>query len=412
MKDYFDEREYIFEKIYFRYRQAYYKGRGVMTWKPNKGFHVEAFLDKNGSIPTKEIYLGGGYVLEQKDKSTIYLKPQAYNKAVIPDVPIKSNMHLFINNRLSITVDQVFFFLREAISNNTNLFSGSALYHLVKKPIFPDCFTSKTTINDQLPIEERTSRTAILNKNPSLWGYMKSEDTLKLNWLFPSSDWTKKDCWYFPEGARYALSILLGQNIQLLQQAMSIGPYTRIGKQKYKSAKKLKSYLLLVQNNQELRKKDFISLAKFFTKERNSTKARICRNIFSQMVDASQQLTFEATQLLLGTIIEGVLRTLYNHPFIPKGKNTFNRNACMTQFQKTYLSAEWCKACDKAMRIFKEIRHRNAHPDWIITPGGSLSPNMITKNIQDMAFLSQFYGYMIKALAGFLELKPNFKNLF
>jgi hypothetical protein len=63
---------------------------------------------------------------------------------------------------------------------------------------------------------------------------------------------------------------------------------------------------------------------------------------------------------------------------------------------------------NRVKREYFYLRNRNAHPDWLFSQGGSLSEEEQAKSLDSMIFLSRFYGYMILALAGFRDLRPNF----
>ena len=54
------------------------------------------------------------------------------------------------------------------------------------------------------------------------------------------------------------------------------------------------------------------------------------------------------------------------------------------------------------------MRHRNAHPDWLTIRGGALEEPSLERSLDDIVFLSAFYGYMVRSLAGFKDLKPRF----
>ncbi|MEA5510200.1 hypothetical protein VB715_10545 [Crocosphaera sp. UHCC 0190] len=85
----------------------------------------------------------------------------------------------------------------------------------------------------------------------------------------------------------------------------------------------------------------------------------------------------------------------------------------LKRFRDNYLSRDWksfCKQDGKIIKIYRDLRHRNAHPDWLFTQGGYLSKEQMEKSLDDMIFLSRFYGYMILAIAGVKELKPEFPS--
>lgn len=381
-----------------------------MTWEPDVGFHIEASSSRNGTIDPKKITFGGETV---ETIPNILLKPQGYDRAVAMPVTPINPLTIFLSKRLSVNCNRVVFFQNSRPSLNTKDFRASAVYNVGGNPVFPDSLYTETHIkykNGDRKIASSAARTAIWYEDPqgkNLSGHMISKDTFNLNWVFPNENYTKKDCWNWAESFRYALSILSGQTVQLLQREMEIGSYKRTEKKKRKFAKTLwplKPFPYAYQ----LHKEYLIKLAEFFSSE--SKESYVCRNIFNQMANASQQQTLEGAQLLLSTILEAALRTLYNHPFSENSKDTFKRSKCMNQFKKAYLGTEWSEDCKKALDVFERLRHRNAHPDWLISESGTWSSQALEKDLDDMVFLSQFYGYMIKALAGYKNMQPNFRH--
>ena len=404
MTTYFEEDKYLLEEIFFRFDGASYRGRGTMTWKPDVGFHIEASLDRYGKPLPEKISLGGGSAIKAMDAPSILMKPHGYDKAIAPNVSSIDDLNILLNRHLSVDFDRVFFFLHSQPFKNTQKFAGSALYNIAKKPILPDVLRSETRINNDV-IKYSSSRRAIsheASQKQTLSGHMITDDTLDLKWVLLPPHWTKRHCWQWAESVRYAISILLGQTAQLLQRETTVGPHRRIEQRKRMLAKSLWP-LLPFADNHLLHKNDFVQLTEFFT--RDSTEARICRKIFDQMAEASRQQTLEAAQLILSTILEAVLRTLYK----TKKTRGFPKKY-ITQFRQQYLSQEWSQACDRALDVFADLRHRNAHPCWLTSESVNWTTESFEKDLNDMAFLSQFYGYMIKALAGLKGLQPTFKN--
>ena len=397
MIDYCDETKYILEAIFLRYKDASYRGHGIMTWKPDVGFHIEASANKNGATKSQRITFGGE-TLEVIPR--ILLKPQGCDRAIaFPSIPINP-LDLFINKRISIQCGRVLFFQHSQPLPQKNTI-GAARYHLIKKPIFPDSLTTETCIAGR-KIKSRFAREAIWHedtKGLNLSGHMVTDNEFQLNWVISGKQWTKKDCWNWAEGAQYALSVLTGQTGEILQRENEFGSHKRTERRRRILAKSI-PFLLFPQNHL-LSKTDFIQLSKFFSGE--SIKVHICRKIFNQIVDASQQRTLEGVQLLLSTILEGVLRTIYNTQ-----KTTKFPKKYMTQFMNYYFSPIWDSTCDRALRVFNKMRHSTAHPIWITTNSKLWSNEQYEKELDDMAFLAEFYGYMIKALAGYKGLEPNF----
>ena len=152
----------------------------------------------------------------------------------------------------------------------------------------------------------------------------------------------------------------------------------------------------------------FVRLADFFA--RNGRESMICRNIFDQMVASVRQRNVQAREFLLSTILEAALRNVFKIPFTPgKRLNDANISHLLSKFANDYADpTKWREARKRAEASFRSLRHRNAHPDWLLGEGGELPISEAEKSLDDMIFLSKFYGYMILALAGFRDVDPTF----
>ncbi len=162
------------------------------------------------------------------------------------------------------------------------------------------------------------------------------------------------------------------------------------------------------ENLSALKVVDFVVLLPFMKENsEDGNNVRVCKSIFNQLIEASRQRTHMGQELLISTILEAALRTIGRHPF-KEGDKSWGLRKSMIKFRNNYLSDKWIIPCDKAIRAHIYLRNRNAHPDWLISPGGSLSEEELSKSLDDMIFLSRFYGYMILALAGYKNLEPEF----
>ena len=158
----------------------------------------------------------------------------------------------------------------------------------------------------------------------------------------------------------------------------------------------------------QFNKDSFIQLTKFFVRKNQNTE--ICWSIFRRLHEVSEQETWESQELLMATTLEAALRTLDNHPF-KGGDYSWKVRQSLSSFQNQYLGGKWDVACKEVLQIRDRLRNRNAHPDWLTHPDGSFSSEEWQQSIQDITFLSRFYGYMILALAGFKDLEPLFPNV-
>ena len=155
-------------------------------------------------------------------------------------------------------------------------------------------------------------------------------------------------------------------------------------------------------------KQTFFHLADFFARE--EPHAQICRNIFDQLAEAARQRSWQAQELLLATILEAALRNVFNKPFTRKKQlGKFDISNPLSKFVGLYLDgSKWRGARKRAEAAFHRLRDRNAHPDWMLQDKGERPIGDLETSLDDMIFLSKFYGYMILALAGFKDQEPRF----
>jgi hypothetical protein len=402
--DYFKEAKYILELLYFHYRGNRYQGHGIMTWNPDEGFHLEAFLDKQGKTLSK-IELRKVGLIRKSNVCSIRMRPQGYDWAIAPNVVISDSNELDIShNRLSIDFGRVIFCQSILPIVDNSLWIGSALYETKSYLSLSDAVHTEIQINEQ-PIGTTWRASGILyedNRQQKVIGHLVDKNQLKLYWQLPKNSWSKAESWRWAIAIQDALSIWYGETLWLLQCEVSRSSkkYTEL-RQKVK----LTSLELLSPcSTHPLDKQAFISLVEFFA--RNSPYTGICRRIFWQIVEASRQQSWQARELLLSTILEAALRSIEKHPSQPNDK--WNVEGGLKRFREKYFPREWKPYFKQAFKAFEALRHRNAHPDWLFSQGGSLSEAEQVQSLDNMILLSRFYGYMILALAGFKNLDPIF----
>jgi hypothetical protein len=375
-----------------------------MTWNPDEGFHIEAFLDREGPPLPKEIPLGKVGIPRKRGFCSIRMMPTVFDWAIAPKVRLTDRHDVLVHKRLSINLSRVIFSSSWRNNNGLN-WCGSALYETKRHLAFPDGVDTEVRINNQ-KVESKSEASGIWyenKQNQRIIGRLIEDRYLELHWAFSKPLWSKTDSWQWSEAAQYALSIFFGETVWLLQREVRRGAKRYIEVRKRESLNSLS--FSLFDNQRMLDKKVFIQLTEFLV--RNKPHATICRNIFTQMLEASRQQTWQATELLLSTILEAALRSVDGHPFRPND-NSWKVGKSLTQFFENYLSDKWTPLRSAVMKAHTYLRDRNAHPDWLFSQGGYLSEEEMEKSLDAMIFLSRFYGYMILALAGFKELEPRF----
>jgi hypothetical protein len=311
------------------------------------------------------------------------------------------------NKRISISFQRVLFCETISPVGDESLWTGSALYKTRSDLQLSDRVDTETRINDQ-PLELKWGTSGISYKDEQkreLIGHFIDDKQLKVYWKLPKDSWSKAQAWEWAIAAQDVLSIWFGETVWLLRREFSRASQKIIEINQTPNSNALG--LLSPFRDQQFDKQAFVKLTDFFV--RDPSKAEVCRKIFWQLVEASNQRSSQAQELLLSTILEASLRTIENRPFKAKKDKSWNVGKGLTNFFNTYLpSAEWANIQSQVMKEHCYLRDRNAHPDWLFSQSGSLSEAEQAKSLDSMLFLSRFYGYMILALAGFNGLEPNF----
>ena len=415
MDDYFRYQEYVLERIWFDYLGIRYKGHGSMTWMPDEGFHIKAFLDKSVSSPSNLIGVRAVGVVPREKISSIYMKPSGFYWAIAPNVILGDHPDLFLGSfginfgfvPFSQKLERVIF----AKHRKNSKYSGSALYEVSDIRALSDVLQSDLRINDQNFESCRNSSGLSYTdeKGLAVMGRLIDNKYIDLRCELPSNNPYRTYSWRYLESAKDAFSILYGQAVSLIQREVYRASKKYIEVRKREEPVSL-SFLSPFEKDIGLNKANFVKLTEFLAQinreKSDSFHPNICRNIFRQMVEARVQKNSQTRELLLSTILEAALRTIYDKPFVTEGE--YHVEQGIKLFRDKYLSREWKEACKDAIAAHKRLRHRNAHPDWLFSKGGALSHQKSEEALDDMIFLSRFYGYMILALSKFEGLTPNF----
>ena len=418
MIDYSKPAKFVLDGVRFRYRGGCFKGSGFLEWDPAKGFRIDALLDKSFAPVDAFKTLGQIIINTKEDTFIIWLNVRGHGKAYVPTAfPSDQKLSFPPDNHLSMNVQRVIFFSRWPFDKQTpsKFWSGSADYLTVKKLEFPDPFNTQSTLGGQ-PFNANMS-TGLHHDDDQKWcmtGRSLSDDRFELSWALNKNRWHRNDAWRFGEAARRSLSIISAQIVWIAKQDLSRDGQKIEELRRPAEAKSLRYFFhpllgkdLGVVEDWKFNKVAFLKLTEFFL--RGGLHAETCWKIFCQMADASRQKTAQGQELLLATILEAVFRTINNRPFKAGGYYTKEmRTADMERFRKDFLSDKWVKACDKALELHGELRHRNAHPDWLTSDDGGMSKAELKKSYSDLIYMSRFYGYMILGMAGFKDLEPRF----
>ncbi len=382
-----------------------------MTWSPLDGFRINAFLDKDFATANPFATLGKVVIETREDTYALKLWVHGLGRAIAPIVFPMAQKPFVAKGHFSLETSRVIFFGHSPWMGERKAWSGSAIFLTKKKIEFPDSLEIETKIEGRKV--EWQNKGGLNHEEANdciIVGRHLTESSFELSWSLSKAKWAKTDAWNFREASRRALSIVSDQMLWIARASITRNRGEIVELRTSEKVDALKYYnRLFVERDPrvewQFNKTTFVHLTKFFlSKDPNR---EVCWSIFRQVVGSAQQETWEARELLVGTVLEAALRTIDNHPF-KNGDYTWKVRQSLDSFRQKYWDSKWVTACDRALTVRDRLRHRNAHPDWITRPGGVMSKEEQSKSIEDLTFLSQFYGYMILALAGVKDLEPVF----
>ena len=407
--------QYILDRVRFTHAAKEFTGRGLLTWDPEKGIHIEAFLEQTVPQGNPLSFLAPLVRVEHTSAGPIRLAIRRFGHAVVPRVfpsDLSESLH---EGRLSIRSDRIIFFQQvpalSAAAREHECWTGSAVLLTKTDPEFPDTLKTETTLNGQTIHSESRGGLSLDEQNGfSVWGWKTGDGSFTLSWALPKSSSSRTEAWQWAEAGRRALSILFAQTVWIVRVFASRGTTEITELRPRKTFQSLSHFLQPLEDfgppdQRNFNKAAFIQLTRFFASR--DPRAEVCWSIFSRLSEASRQETWQSRELLAATTLDAALRTLDNHPF-KSGHDSWKILQSFERFRQTYFDAGWEDACKKALQVRERLRHRNAHPEWITYPEGSLPKPEWCRSIEDLTFLSRFYGYMILALAGFKTLPPKF----
>lgn len=408
MQDYFKPQKIVADYLYFYYRGKKFFGKGVTEWNPETGFELDIFLSQNAGL--ERVEARGLRVSEPSDFCSIRIWTDDFGWAIVPNFPI----HRYETDLLgsgkyfSIRFNRMYFCEPGGNSLVADTYwTGNCLFRLKGRNYFSDQMRIETKIKGQLLKSQGGQGFLYEKNNYKVIGYFIEEDLFYLTWRLPKSEYTKGQAWKWPLGFQEALQIWLGKTISLLTREMNRNTHKLIEFRQDVEALSLGDFQLIAAS--PVQNEAIIALAKFFCKEEVKTEVEVCRNIFNQVMDANQQRSQAAQELLVATTLEATIRTLYNVP--TSGQDNSHglvQQRLRGQFKGTYLSKDWTAHCERALEAFKRLRLRNAHPDWLDTLGDPAEVEKVREAVDDMLYLCCFYGYMILAIAGFRIENPGF----
>jgi hypothetical protein len=395
--------DWVLEEASFTYLDGLYRGPGLLTWDPEKGFHLEAFVARSGKPLPTHFKLGEVRLATRKDRTSVRMRIKRGGRA-LAFVVLTDRWDLVMQDRLSCALGAVRFMTRlpEAARNAKRWF-GSAQFQVGKSVLWPDTLTRTVQLDGQ-PWSESFERSGLKYETTAISVHgLEEERRLQVQWSMHKGSHRRADAWRWASAFGNALAIELGRSVRLLErQVLAI----RTEHSEWMPTGKVVSLFPFQPFEGDLVEKSrLFALTDLFMSD--TREALICRKLFDQMVRAKEQARWDDTELILSTALEGALRSLDG---APSSDRSWKIAGSLAGFRKKYLSRRWKAACKQVLAAFKHLRHSTAHPDWSLDKMALPAEVERSRSFKDLLLLSRFYGYMILALAGVPDLQPVFNG--
>jgi hypothetical protein len=401
VREYFRRSEWVLDEVAFDYLNGRYKGRGLLTWEPQAGFHLEAFVERYGPPLPAQFKFWELRLTTKRDRASIRMRVRNGGRA-LAIMTLTDRFDVIAQARLSCAISAVRFMMPlPEVARGVKRWSGSALLEVGSSVLWPDKVVRTVQLNGQT-LSESFSRDGLFHETPTLRVRGQEDDgRLSLYWSMDKAAHRRADMWRWVTAFHDALSIELGRALPLLERETLVFPSEH--SERIRAGKVVSLHPFQPLQGDLIDKPRLFALTDFFMK--NTREARICRKLFDQMVRARRQARWDDTELILSTALEGVLRALDD---VPSSDRKWKLHDSLTRFRDKYLSLAWRKPCKQTLKAFKRLRHSAAHPDWILDKMDLSAEAERASSFADLQFLSRFYGYVILALAGVPNLEPVF----
>ncbi len=393
--DYFKASEFLIEDISFFDKGARYSGRGLLTWMPTNGFHVEAPVTRVQGLQQKAFRFGVSGFLPEESYHIIRMDLLNSGRAISYDVPIFEDPRLSFQSWLSLELPIVTF----ANSNRrppSDKWYGTALVR-TSDIILPDYIETKTLLNGRDFGTSLSAKGLVVEQEDfSIHGKAYDDEYVEIHWELPKDMWSARQHWLWAEALCDSLSIVYGIRFALVRKEVvfqDIICETLIKEAPIVRLHELAPLSFL--SNLSMDKATFSQVLRQLAK--NTRNSRLFKYLFFQLSEAAATNNYNVTEFLVAIQLEALLRNLLNHPFMP-GDRSWSTKAGLEKFRNESLDDSWKDACERALTAYNILRHPNGHPDWALNSRWTSSKGNASLN--EMRLLCSFYGQMILFLSG------------
>lgn len=382
-----------------------YRGLGTLDWDPERGFACRARVARAADYP------------EATRFRTMRAGPMVFPTATVRmDLDMSPHVHAFFSAPFLIgpfdDVGHEAFWLdltpsRVVISQPLNpdlkegLSHASALLASRSRMLLPD--TVERTLKapgEDVPLG--WDRTAALFRSADLAVTVLEEghERIRITWSTDPQTSTGRELWLLGECLRDTWSFVTSQPTALLMHEAWFGHRSRID---VRRTPELHTAVTagMIGDGAMLDRDLFVRMVRFLAS--GSPEGYVAQRLIRRTMSAYADRTRYSQDLAIATALEAALRTLDNCT-----KRDYKVKHGLAAFCTRYglVGHDWDTARTNVVGAFGRLRHRHAHPNWILRPEGMESHQEAERALKDRCVLVRWFGLMILAMAGLGELQP------
>lgn len=403
-----DESTLVFDRVQVDYEGCTYTGQGVARWHPEQGLSLDGIMrPRKGKLP-QEVAIGLPRFSDQTMKRTIRFRTLGRDRGVIfLRGPLRDQLGLLHAGHLNVISSRFIHWTRD-VGSLPERANGRLLFEGKPAALLPDCVRSEVHVNGR-----KLGDSASRGLDADIDGYevvVKTDEKGEYSiwWHLPKEVPTHLRIGDWPRALALAWQFVNSESVWPLASEIRDGR-RRVTAVARRSEVQRLGHLGLRDPTTHVTGATLIAVARLFASRRSES--HVAQLLLEQCFDAVETSSLQAAMLLLGSALEATLRTLYDHPFKERKKeDKFRAKRCLKRLWKDYFAFadDWQPVMPVVEGAFERVRHRAAHPDWVRSFGGALSPKQTEATFNDLVLISRFYGYLILAMAGIQDIKPRF----
>jgi len=397
------------ESVTFDLNRVRFTGDGTLEWNIKDGFHLNSKVQPTKKLESFTKSFGGAKIIPKKlFRFKINKVWDAYSSVFFSQW---NEFSLFASGKISVDFHDLVLFSDMLYINKKGIVNGKCCYKINENTLLPDKVNYEIKLMGELIYSEsKNCGLLIQDDDIKINAYLIEQNILELSWQVNKNNFTRKAQWGLSTAIRDALSICTGQTVNFLRRDFYRQNKTVVELIKERDTRDL-GFLNPLKQDTILDKDLFLRILEALIKDDKN--AKIIRHLFFQIADAMQVSNLSLWEFMVSTSLETALRTYFNIPFQKNKKN--DRFKSVEPFLKKWKSEyfndeynkEWRKVFNNVNRYYKELRHINTHPDLINSPE-FLPIDERQERYNSLIYLCKFYGYIILALVGYKNLKPEF----